>query len=114
MCGFLLRIVINAVLLVLVVFELPGIFVDTFGGTLLGSTIIAFANAAIRPLLSVLSAPLNGLTLGGFTFLTNICAPLAVVTALPGYQISGVFSPVFGVLMLTACSMTLTKVIQDR
>ena len=49
MSGFLLRIVINAVLMVLVVFELPGIFVDTFGGTLLGSAIIGFANAAIRP-----------------------------------------------------------------
>ena len=114
MCGFLLRIVINAALLVLVIFELPGIFVDTFGGTLLGSAIIGFANAAIRPMLSVLSAPLNGLTLGGFTFITNVFAPLAVVTTLPGFQISGVFSPLFGVLVLTACSVALTKAIQDR
>lgn len=114
MSGFLLRIIINAALLVLVVFELPGIFVDTFGGTLLGSAIIGVANAAIRPLLQVFSAPLSGLTLGGFTFVTNICTPLAVVTTLPGFQISGVFSPVFGVLFLTLCSVTLSKVIQDR
>lgn len=114
MSGFLLRIVINAALLVLVVFELPGIFVDTFGGTLLGSAIIGLANAAIRPMLSVLSAPLNGVTLSGLTFITNIFAPLAVVITLPGFQISGVFSPLFGVLVLTVCSIALTKTIHDR
>jgi putative membrane protein len=114
MSGFLLRIVINAALLVLVVFELPGIFVDTFGGTLLGSAIIGFANASIRPMLSALSAPLDSMTLGGFTFATNIFAPLAVVATLPGFQISGVVSPMMGVLFLTVCSIALTKTIQDR
>lgn len=114
MSGFLLRIVINAALMVLVVFELPGIFVDTFGGTLLGSTIIGFANAAIRPLLSAVSAPLNSLTIGGFTFATNIFAPLAVVTALPGFQISGILSPLMGIVFLTMCSYALTRFIHDR
>ena len=37
MAGFLLRILINAVILFAVVAKLPGIFVDTLGGTLLGT-----------------------------------------------------------------------------
>lgn len=114
MSGFLLRIVLNTVLLMMVFFEFPGILVDTFGGTLLGSTIIGLANAAIRPLLSVLAVPVNSMTLGGVTVATNIFAPLAVVTALPGYQITGILAPLLGVLFLTVCSIALTKTIHDR
>ncbi|MDU4959311.1 MAG: phage holin family protein [Sporomusaceae bacterium] len=114
MSGFLLRIVLNAALLVMVVFELSGIFVDTFGGTLLGSAIIGLANAAIRPLLSTLAMPVSMATLGGFTVATNICAPLAVVKALPGYQITGVLAPLLGMLVLSLCSVALTKAIRDR
>lgn len=114
MSGFLLRIVIIAVLLVVGLFELAGIFIDTFGGSLLGSTFIGVVNAAIRPLLVTMSAPLDAVTLAGCTFLANIFAPLAVIMTLPGYQISGLTSLLLGAIALTLCSVALSKTIQDR
>ncbi len=114
MCGFLLRIVINAVVLFILIVKVPGIFVDTLGSTLLGATIIGLANAAIRPLLSVIEAPANWFTLGGLTFFTNIFTPLMVIKALPGFQIYSFLAPLAGILLMTACSFTLSKVIQDR
>lgn len=113
--GFLLRIIINAIVLFFVTVKLPGIFVDTLGGTLLGAAIVGIANAAIRPLLLSLSAlPFNTLTLGSFTFFTNLLAPLMVVKTLPGFQISSVMAPAAGILLMTVCSYTLSRVIQDR
>jgi Predicted membrane protein len=112
--GFLLRIIINAIIICAIVAKLPGIFVDTLGGTLLGATIIGIANAAIRPLLTLASLPFNTVTVGFFTFVTNLFAPLAVVTALPGCQISSFLAPLAGISLMTLCSYTLTKVIQDR
>lgn len=114
MSGFLLRIIINAVILFIVAVKLPGIFVDTLGGTLLGAAIIGLANAAIRPILSLSSMPFNMVTLGGFTFFTNVLAPLMVVKTLPGFQISSFMAPAAGLLLMTVCSYTLSKVIQDR
>lgn len=114
MSGFLLRIIINAVILFIVVIELPGIFVDTLGGTLLGAAIVGIANAAIRPLLSVAALPLSILNLGGITVMTNIFAPIVVVKALPGFQVSGMVTSLAGILLMTLCSMTLSKVIHDR
>ncbi|HWR42475.1 phage holin family protein [Sporomusa sp.] len=114
MSGFLLRIIINAVILIVVVAELPGIFVDTLGGTLLGATIVGLANAAIRPLLAVAALPFNALTLGGITVMTNIFTPFMVVKALPGFQISGAVALMTGVLLMTVCSFMLSKVIHDR
>jgi putative membrane protein len=112
--GFLLRIMINAILLCALVTQLPGIFVDTLGGTLLGAAIVGVANACIRPLLTLASAPFNLLTVGGFTVFTNLVTPLAVVKALPGFQISSFMAPLAGLLLLSLCSYTATKVIQDR
>ncbi|MDR3590566.1 MAG: phage holin family protein [Negativicutes bacterium] len=114
MSGFLLRIIINAVVLFVVAVELPGIFVDTLGGTLLGAAIIGLANAAIRPLLSMAPVPFNILTLGGCTFFTNLLTPLMVVKTLPGFAISSFLAPAAGVLLMTVCSCTLSKVIHDR
>ena len=114
MCGFLLRIIINAVILFIAVVQLPGIFVDTLGSTLLGAAIIGTANAAIRPLMELTSVPLTITTLSGLTFFANILTPFMVVKTLPGFQISSVLAPFAAILLVTVCSCTLTKIIQDR
>jgi putative membrane protein len=112
--GFLLRIIINALILILLVAELPGVFVDTLGGTLLGGVIVGLANAAIRPLLMIAAIPFNLLTLGSITFITNIFTPFMVVKALPGFQISSVVASCAAIMLMTLCSFTLSKVIHDR
>lgn len=114
MSGFLLRIIINAVILFIVMIKLPGIFVDTLGGTLLGAAIVGVANAAIRPLFSVADLPLTILNLGGVTVMTNIFTPLMVIKALPGFQVSGMVTSMAGIVLMTLCSFTLSKVIHDR
>jgi len=114
MCGFMLRIVINAVLLFLVITELPGIFVDTLGGMLLGVAIIGIVNAAVRPMLMLMAKPLTWLNLGGVTFIMNIFTLLLVIKILPGFQIDGMTAPIIGVFFITICSFTLSKVIHDR
>lgn len=114
MTGFLLRIIINAVILIMLAVELPGVFVDTLGGTLLGGVIIGLANAAIRPLLLLAALPFNLSTLGSITFMTNIFTPFMVVKTLPGFQISSMLASLTAVFLMTLCSFTLSKIIHDR
>lgn len=114
MCGFMLRIIINAVLLFLAITELPGIFVDTLGGMLLAVVIVGIVNAAVRPILMLTARPLNWLNLGGVTFFMNILTVLIVVKILPGFQIYSITAPIIGVLFITICSFMLSKVIHDR
>lgn len=114
MSGFLLRIILNSVVWVTGLLHLPGIFVDTLGSTLLGAAIIGIANAAIRPVMLVVTLPLTVLTLGGVTLVTNVVAPLMVVQALPGFVFSCMLTPWVAIVALTACSCMLTRVIHDR
>lgn len=114
MCGFLLRIIINAVLLFFIIVELPGVFVDTLGGMLLGVFIVGIVNAAMRPLFIFALQHMNWLPLGGATFAMNIVTPLLVIKVLPGFQIYSLTAPVMSVFLMTICSCTLSKIIQDR
>jgi len=114
MCGFLLRIIINAVLLFLIIVELPGIFVDTLGGMLLGVAIIGIVNGALRPILLKMARPFDWKNLWGVTFLLNIATSLLVIKILPGFQIYGILAPMISMFSLTICSCTLSKVIHDR
>ncbi|MBC8014771.1 MAG: phage holin family protein, partial [Sporomusaceae bacterium] len=93
---------------------LPGIFVDTLGGLLLGVAIIGIANAAVRPILTFTARPLDWLNLGGVTFCLNIITPLMVMKTLPGFQINSITAPVIGVFFITIFSSTLSKMIHDR
>jgi len=112
--GFLLRIIINAVILIMLAVELPGVIVDTLGGTLLGGAIVGLANAAIRPILLIAALPFNLPTLGSITFATNIFTPFMVVKTLPGFEISSLMTSIIGVMLLTLCSFALSKIIHDR
>ena len=114
MCGFLLRIIINALVLFVVVVKLPGVFVDTLGTTLLGAAIIGIVNALIRPFFAFAKVKFTGLRLGGFTFAANIFTPFMVVQTMPGIQVYSALATIPGIVLMTACSFTLTKVIRDR
>lgn len=114
MSGFLLRIIINAVLLFLIIIELPGIFVDTLGGMLLGVGIMGIVNGALRPVLLKMARPFDWFNLGAVTFFMNIVTALLIIKMLPGFQINSMLAPLMGILLLTICSCTLSKVIQDR
>ena len=114
MGGFLLRIMMNGTILFLVIIQFPGIFVDTLGSTLVGAAIIGLANAAIRPLLAIAELPFTWQTLGGFTLFTNLLTPIMVVKTLPGFQIHSMLATLAGLLLVTVCSYTLSKVIKDR
>lgn len=114
MCGFLLRIIINAVILFFIMIESSGIFVDTLGGMLLGVLIIGIVNAALRPILIGRDRLFNWLNLGGITFFMNIVTSILIIKMLPGFQVNSMITPLIGVFLLTICSCTLSKVIQDR
>lgn len=114
MSGFLLRIIINALILCAVLAKLPGFSVDTLGGAMLAAAIIGLANAAIRPLLALIEVPFNTKTVGLLAFLTNLVVLPLLIGTLPGFQVSSLLAPVAGVMLMTFCSFAVTRVIQDR
>ncbi len=71
MIPFLIRVVVNAVALVIVAYLLPGVSVTGWVGALVAALVLGIVNAILRPILVILTLPVQILTLGLFTLVIN-------------------------------------------
>jgi putative membrane protein len=65
---FLIHILISALAVFVAARILPGVSVDGFGTAIVVAVVLGLVNALLKPLLILLTLPLNIMTLGLFTF----------------------------------------------
>lgn len=68
---------------------LPGVHVDTLMTALVVAVVLGIINAFIRPVLLILTLPINVLTLGLFTLVINAVLILLTTGIVPGFQVDG-------------------------
>lgn len=78
----------SAVFVIILAYLLPGIHVSGFLIALLVALFLGLANTFIRPVATILTLPLNILTLGLFTFVINAILVLLVAAVVPGFSVS--------------------------
>lgn len=92
MRNFFLSIIANWVsLLLLSTLISSWITIDSLWSALLSAIILAFFNLLVRPILIILTLPLNVLTLGLFTFIVNAFILYVVSFIVPGFNILNFF-----------------------
>jgi putative membrane protein len=82
-------------------------------GAIVGSIVLGFVNATIRPLLLLLTLPLNLLTLGLFTFVINGLMLWAVSMFVRGFEIQNFVTAFFAALILTVISSVISFLVKD-
>lgn len=70
-------------------FLLPGVSVSGFLVALVVAVVIAGINGFIRPILLLLTLPINIVTLGLFTFVLNALLIMLTAWLVPGFQVAG-------------------------
>jgi putative membrane protein len=68
---FLIRVIVNAIALVIVAYFLPGVSVTGPVGALIAAFVLGIVNAILRPILVILTLPIQIVTLGLFTLVIN-------------------------------------------
>ena len=76
MLHFIIRLIVNAVALMIVAYLLPGVAVTGFTGALIAAFVLGIVNAILRPILVILTLPIQIVTLGLFTLDDQCCALL--------------------------------------
>jgi len=102
--GFILRLLVNAISLLIVAKLGIGVGLSGFGAAIWAAFLWGLANAFLRPILLILSLPLNFLTLGLFTLVINGFLLYLVSALTAGLTIRGFISAVFGALLLSIIS----------
>jgi putative membrane protein len=93
---------------------IDGIRISGFFSALLAAVILGFLNAFFRPILLILTLPINILSLGLFTFVINALLLTMVSVLLPGFYVFGFWPAVFGSLLISLVSWLLTSFVNKR
>jgi len=104
MVALLIRLVVNAIALICVAYVVPGIHVSGFGGALIAALILGLVNAILRPILVILSLPLEILTLGLFTLVINALLFWLVGSLHVGLSVDGFWPAFWGAIVLAIVS----------
>lgn len=109
MIGYLLTVLVTALSLLVVDIIFPGVNLASFPAALLAGVAIGLVNAFIKPVLSLLSLPVNFLTLGLFSFVINgFCFWLASVVV-PGFSVQGLLSFLLAPVVLSLASTVINN-----
>ena len=85
----ILTIILSTIAVFVTAHILPGARVEGWGTALAVAIVLAIVNAFIRPLLLILTLPLNILTLGLFTFVIIAGLVMLVSAIVPGFHVDG-------------------------
>jgi putative membrane protein len=107
MLGFLLRWSINLLALVTAAILIKGIRMQSIEMGILAAGILGIVNAVIRPVVLVLTLPINLLTLGLFTLVINAAMLKLVSMVVPGFVIESFTAAFLGALIVSVVSWTL-------
>jgi len=90
----IVRWIINALAIMLAAYVVPGVHVNGFWSAMLTALIMGLINALVRPIIILLTLPINIVTLGLFTFVINALMFWLASTIVKGFYVDG-FGPAF-------------------
>lgn len=82
-----------------------GFEVKSFGSAMFASLVVGFLNMILRPLLLLLTLPVNILTLGLFTFVVNAMVLRLAAGMLQNFNIKGWGPAIIGAVILALINM---------
>ena len=114
MKGLFLRWLILTAAIYLAARFIDGIEVRGFVPAFLAAAALGVLNALLRPVLIILTLPLNILTLGLFTFVINALLLKMASGVISGFEVHGFWPALFGALIISLVSWLLSSFISDR
>jgi len=111
MRGVLIRWLVNALGLFIVSRTIRGIEVEGISAALVASALLGLVNAVLRPLIILITLPINILTLGLFTFFINGALLYLVAALVRGFSVSGFWPAFVAALFLSLLSGLMTALI---
>lgn len=106
----ILKWVLFALVIMLIAWVIPGISITGFISALIVVLVMSIVNLFVRPLINLISLPLNVLTFGLFSLVINTLLFLLIAKFSPGFQIEGFWSGFFGALLLAVLSPLIDKI----
>lgn len=101
--GILINWIVSAMVVFSIAYIMPGVRVADFTTSLVVALVLGIINAFLKPILLILTLPINLVTLGLFTFVLNALLILLVSRIVPGFFVDGFLTAlIFGLILSLA------------
>ncbi len=114
MKGILFRWFILMLAIIITSYMMDGIHVNGFISAFFAAAMLSILNAVFRPIVFVLTLPINILTLGLFTFAINAMMLMMASGLIHGFEVDGFWTAVFGSLLISIVSWLLNSFISTQ
>jgi len=109
MTGLFLRWLILTVAVLAAAYFVDGIRVAGFGSAFFAAAALGVLNTLLRPILIIITLPVNILTLGLFTLVINALLLKMASGVIPGFDVQGFWPAVLGSLLISLVSWLLNS-----
>ena len=110
----IIRLIINALFILAAPFIFSGVVISGFWAALVTALFLGIVNAIIRPLIILLTLPINILTLGLFTLIINGLLVLFVASFVKGFYVNGLGTAIIFSLFLWLWYLLSSYLISDQ
>jgi len=103
------RLLINALAFYVTAYLVPGLTIDGWQTLLVISIVWGLLTLLVKPVLVLLTLPINILTLGLFTLVINALLLIIMSAIVPGFSIAGFGTALAAAIVLSLINMFLSK-----
>lgn len=103
MFAILINWIVSAMVIFSIAYVLPGVSVTGFTSAIVLALVLGIINAVLKPILLILTLPINLITLGLFTLVLNALLILIAASFVPGVRVDGfLWALIFGIILSIA------------
>lgn len=113
MKSLIIRLFTYALALYLTSQLVQGLYFDTIASLVLGAAVLSIFNALVRPVLILLTLPINILSIGLFTFVINGLMLKITGLLVPGMAVGGFWVATFAAVVLTVISSIINWLVSE-
>lgn len=101
--NFLIQWIVSAIIIVIAAYLVPGVHV-TLTGAIVLAVVLGIINAFIKPIVTLLTLPLNIVTLGLFSLVVNALFVLLAAQVVPDFAVNGFWAAFFFAIVVAIIS----------
>ena len=113
MQGILVRWLFLTLAILVAAYVIEGIQVSGFLSAFFAAAVLGILNAFFRPILILLTLPINILSLGLFTFVINALLLMMASGVISGFHVRGFWSAILGSLIISLVNWFLSSFLAD-
>ena len=114
MMGVFIRWLILTAAITAASYLIDGIRISGFFSAFFAAAVLGILNTLFRPILLILTLPINILTFGLFTFVINALLLKMASGVIPGFDVHGFWSAIFAALIISGVNWAINSFISEQ